>query len=83
MKHEVVQDWSIEQCEDRKSRCVTGLLARKLERPKGRMKRPKGRMGRPKGRMERTKGRMERTKRQTGEAKRENQSRATYLCEAL
>ncbi len=76
MKHEVVQDWSIEQCEDRKSRCVTGLLARKLERPKGRM-------GRPKGRMERTKGRMERTKRQTGEAKRENQSRATYLCEAL
>ena len=76
MKHEVEQDWSIEQCEDRKSRCVTGLLARKLERPKGRMKRPKGRMRRPKGRKERT-------KRQTGEAKRENQSRATYLCEAL
>jgi len=35
MKYEVVQNRSIEQCEDRKSRCVTGLLARRLERPKG------------------------------------------------
>lgn len=51
MKYEVLQNWSIEQCEDRKRRCITGLLARRLERPKGRMKRPKGRMERPKGRI--------------------------------
>lgn len=48
--YEVVHNWSLHQCEDGKSRCITGLLARRMERPKGRLERPKGRMERPKGR---------------------------------